>query len=82
MRPARYADDDDDLDRREERTGFRCPYCGSRSPPILKNKVSPGGWVLFVVCLLFVITILFCWVPLLFMKEDYRVCSSCGIKLG
>jgi len=61
---------------------FRCPYCRTDRPPIVRQGVSAGGWVLFVVMLLFVLTILFCWIPLVFMKDDYRVCSGCGIKLG
>lgn len=65
-----------------EQRGFQCPYCKGRTPPIVYSKISAGGWVLFVLMLLFFVTILFCWVPLLFMKDEYRVCSSCGIKLG
>jgi hypothetical protein len=45
----------------------------------VRRRISTAGWVVFVALLLF------CF-PLsiigLFIKEDYRVCSSCGIKLG
>ena len=59
---------------------FKCPYCGATSAPIVKQKVSTGGWVLFVILLLF--CFIFAWVPILYMKEDYRVCSACGMTLG
>jgi len=59
--------------------GFRCPYCQSSAPPEIKRRISTAGWVVFVVLLIacFPLSIIG-----LFIKEDYRVCSSCGIKLG
>jgi hypothetical protein len=59
--------------------GFECPFCHSRLPPVIQNKVSTTGWVVLVVMLLFCFPLF--WVGLL-IKEDYRVCRSCGIKLG
>lgn len=59
--------------------GFLCPYCGAQSPPIVRQQISTAGWVLFVVLLLVCFPL--CIVAL-FVKEDYRVCSGCGIKLG
>lgn len=59
---------------------FHCPYCQSNLPPIMKSKVSTAGWI--VCCLLFLFTcILLAWVGLL-IKDEYRVCASCGMKLG
>ncbi|HMF57575.1 MAG TPA: LITAF-like zinc ribbon domain-containing protein [Pyrinomonadaceae bacterium] len=60
-------------------TGFRCPYCQSTYPPRLVQKVSGAGWVIFALFILFCIPL--CWIGLL-MKEDYKVCSSCGMALG
>jgi lipopolysaccharide-induced tumor necrosis factor-alpha factor len=64
---------------RQGQSGFRCPFCQSNLPPLAKRKISTTGWIVFVVLLIF------CF-PLsiigLFIKEDYRVCSSCGIKFG
>jgi hypothetical protein len=70
-----------------------CPYCHVQAPAAVGRKVTTGGWVFFVVILLAsivgyplfgglsLIGILFCWLPLL-SREDYYVCSACGIKLG
>jgi transposase-like protein len=63
----------------EPRSGFRCPFCRSSFPPELKRKVSVAGWVTFGV--LFVLCLPLCFIGL-FIKDDYRVCRSCGIKLG
>ncbi len=59
--------------------GFRCPFCQSGLPPRVKSKISTAGWVVFVVLLIacFPLSIIG-----IFIKEDYRVCSSCGTKLG
>jgi hypothetical protein len=63
-----------------ESSGFHCPFCKTTSRPIVKSQVSTAGWIMFILLL-----VLLCW-PLcwigLFIKEDYRVCSACGIKLG
>jgi GYF domain 2/LITAF-like zinc ribbon domain len=60
-------------------TGFRCPFCQSTQPPLTRSKISTAGWVMFVVLLIACFPL--CIIAL-FIKEDYRVCSSCGTKLG
>lgn len=65
--------------RDDDRVGFVCPFCGTRSWPITRSQISTGGWVVFVV-MLFVCFPL-CFIGLL-MKDEYRVCSGCGMKLG
>lgn len=74
-----FDDDDERPRRRRRRSRFRCPYCDTPAPPDIVTKVSAGGWVVFVV-LLFVFFPL-CWLGLL-MKEEYRVCQDCGVKVG
>ncbi len=59
--------------------GFRCPYCGTGHPPRARFQVSTGGWVLFVILLLFCFPL--CFIGLL-LQESYRVCDDCGIRLG
>jgi len=61
------------------RKGFECPYCHTDEYPEVKSKISTAGWVVFVVLLLICFPL--CIIAL-FIKEDYRVCSACGIKLG
>jgi hypothetical protein len=65
--------------QRESNVGFRCPFCHSNVPPEVKSKISTAGWVIFVVLLIACFPL--CIIGL-FIKEDYRVCRSCGIKLG
>jgi hypothetical protein len=61
---------------------FRCVYCGCERLPHINKKISGTGWVVFVLLLLFCIPL--CWLPFVLdgCKEDERVCSGCGIKLG
>jgi lipopolysaccharide-induced tumor necrosis factor-alpha factor len=81
--------DDDDFDDRPSRRrsrrrkpsmrfGSTCKACGSDAPPVHRSQISPTGWVVFVIMLLF------CW-PLFFiglmMKEEYSVCADCGARL-
>lgn len=58
---------------------FRCPYCGSETQPDVKSKISTEGLIVLVVLL--VVCMPLFWIGLL-LKEDYRICSDCGIKLG
>jgi hypothetical protein len=59
--------------------GYRCPFCQSPNPPFIAQKVSVGGWITFVVMLLFCFPL--CWIGIL-MKENYRICSTCGMTFG
>jgi len=61
--------------------GFTCPFCHTTAPPITRSKVSTGGWVVFVFLMLTCFGIFLAWIGLL-IREDYKVCSRCGIKLG
>ena len=71
----------DDRPRRRRRGRFACPYCGSDAPPRDETQISSGGWVLFVVLLVFLCWPV-CWIPLITMKETVRKCGDCGTKLG
>ena len=59
--------------------GFRCPYCQSPQLPVMRQKISAAGWIVFIILL---VTCLPLCIIGLFIKEDYRVCSSCGLTLG
>lgn len=71
-------DDEDDRDDRPSRGGYRCPFCGTRRPPVIRQQISQTGWIVFVLLLIF--TVCLCWIGLL-IKEDVRTCSECGMKL-
>jgi hypothetical protein len=62
-----------------EEVGFRCPFCQTNYPPQVMSRISTAGWVIFVILLIACFPL--CIIGL-FITEDYRVCSSCGIKLG
>lgn len=64
---------------RPRRHRFECPECGSTGPPIIRSQISQAGWIVFVVLLLFFFPL--CFLGLL-MKEEYRVCTDCGARLG
>ncbi|HOV27974.1 MAG TPA: LITAF-like zinc ribbon domain-containing protein [Pseudobacteroides sp.] len=61
---------------------FRCVHCGTEAMPYIKKRVSAGGWVMFIVLLLFCIPL--CWLPFVIdaFKEEERFCRGCGLKLG
>lgn len=65
----------------QNRPLFQCPFCHTTVPPRVGRKISTTGWVVFILLTCFLITIPFCWIGLL-IKEDYRVCSMCGMKFG
>ena len=59
--------------------GITCPYCSSNSPPIFKKTFTGLTWVVLIVLLI----LDFLLAPLaLFVREEQRVCSACGISLG
>ena len=60
-------------------TGYACPYCQTTAPPIWKSEVSQVGWIVFAILL--VTTCVFCFAGL-FIRDKYRVCSRCKVRLG
>ena len=58
---------------------YGCPYCKSPYPPMLVEKISVGGWIVFV--LLFLVCLPLCWIGLL-MKDQNRVCATCHAVLS
>ena len=60
--------------------GYRCAHCGSSAfAPLVVKKISTDGWVTFALLLFFCTP--FFWIGLL-MKEEYRICATCGAKFG
>jgi hypothetical protein len=65
---------------------FTCPYCGTHAPPNVRTETANGGWVMMI--LLFLAALFTCCLSLAFMpagflvRNSYRVCSQCGIRLG
>src|SRR5206468_107410 len=65
--------------RRRARGGhWRCPYCGTDEPPVRRTKTSTGGWVVFVVLLVFFFPL--CFLGFL-ITDEYRTCIECGSNL-
>ncbi|MBI1901193.1 MAG: LITAF-like zinc ribbon domain-containing protein [Planctomycetia bacterium] len=59
--------------------GFECPYCHTHDLPAVRTQMSTAGLIVLIV-LLFTCPPLF-WIGF-FIKDEYRVCSHCGIKVG
>ena len=58
---------------------FQCPYCRSTAPPRIQRRISNAGVVTMILLAVFCFPLF--WIGF-FVKEDYRVCSSCGVALG
>ena len=63
------------------KTSFTCPFCQYQGPPRISRQMSGGGWVLFVVLLLFCFPL--CWLPFVMssLQEENRNCGGCGTRL-
>jgi hypothetical protein len=63
---------------RFRRGDFSCPFCKTNIPPLDREEVSVGGWVVMA-------ALLVCCFPLfyigLLIKDHYRVCAECGSRL-
>jgi DNA-directed RNA polymerase subunit RPC12/RpoP len=62
--------------------GFACPYCGSREPPIIRERLSDSAWIVFVILLVLVITAPLCWIPFVTMYDRIRYCYDCDNRLN
>lgn len=58
---------------------YRCPNCMSQFLPRIERRISTGGWVTFALLLVFFFPLF--WIGLL-VKEDVRICPSCGVRVG
>ena len=57
---------------------YRCPKCMSRFLPRTERRISTAGWITFSVLLVFFLPLF--WIGLL-IKEEVKVCPSCGSKI-
>lgn len=62
-----------------QRTGYHCPRCNSTALPVVQSQISDGGWLTFVLMLLFCFPLF--WIGFL-MKDEYRVCPTCLNRIG
>lgn len=53
---------------------FTCRVCGYQGQAMMTDKISTGGWVVFVILL--VCCFVLCWIGLL-MRTKYAVCPQC-----
>jgi DNA-directed RNA polymerase subunit RPC12/RpoP len=58
---------------------YRCPHCMSQFLPRVERRISTGGWITFALLLVFFFPLF--WIGLL-VKEDVRLCPSCGHRVG
>ncbi|MDQ2888398.1 MAG: LITAF-like zinc ribbon domain-containing protein [Chloroflexota bacterium] len=59
---------------------YSCPFCGTSVEPIIENKVSTAGWVIFFILILGIITFELCWLGLL-LRENVVECPVCNGNL-
>lgn len=59
---------------------YRCPFCGSSIFPVIENRISSAGWVIFVLLIVCVVTIELCWIGLL-IRENVVKCPLCNGNL-
>lgn len=57
---------------------FHCPFCSSTSSPTTRSKTSTVGLVMLILLLFVCFPI--CWLGL-FLTEEHRYCSQCGMRL-
>lgn len=58
---------------------YHCPRCGTQSLPVIKRKISTTGWIVFAALLIAFFPLF--WIGF-FIKEDVRVCPSCGLRVN
>jgi hypothetical protein len=58
---------------------YRCPYCGTNSPPLIISNISSGGWVVFALMLVFCFPLF--WIGLL-MKDHHQISAQCRVRLN
>jgi lipopolysaccharide-induced tumor necrosis factor-alpha factor len=68
--------------KKAARAGIRCPFCGNVGLPVIRKHLSGGGWVAFVLLLLFCLPL--CWLPFVLSacKDETRKCAACGSRMG
>ncbi len=60
-------------------TGYHCPRCGTNALPIIKSKISGGGWAVLILMIFFCFPLFFIG---LLMREETRVCPACLTQIG
>lgn len=61
---------------------FKCPYCDHEGMPMVEQRVSGTGWLIFAILLVFCLPL--CWIPFVTdgTKEEIRRCVKCGNRIG
>lgn len=58
---------------------IECPNCKTTQTPIVVEKTTVAGWIVFGLMILFLVTIPWAKVGLN-MKDRYHVCRNCGAE--
>lgn len=64
--------------KKKRRQDVECDFCGSTARPYVRTVISEGGWMMFVVLLIFFFPL--CWIGLL-MTESRVYCIDCNRRL-
>lgn len=65
--------------RKKRARPVECHYCGSTALPYQTSVISSGGWVVFVLLLIFFFPL--CWIGLLMTESQFK-CADCGARLN
>jgi len=60
-------------------SNYRCPYCSSTNLPRIERRMSTSGWIVFAVLLIAFFPLF--WIGFM-IKEDVRICPTCGFKFS
>lgn len=58
---------------------FQCPYCRSTAPPRVEKRLGNTGIIVMIAMAVFCLPLF--WIGF-FIKDDVRICGSCGMTLG
>jgi hypothetical protein len=61
---------------------WSCRHCGHAGTPLRESKATTAAWIVALVLSLSCVGLLFCWVPLVTMKQTTTLCPRCRTPAG
>lgn len=59
----------------------QCRVCGHYGLARMESRATTAAWILTVGLGVTICGLLFCWIPLLFMRERFAICANCRTRL-
>ncbi len=57
-----------------------CRACGNTGPAHMQSKATTGAWLLAIFVGISICGLIFCWIPILLMRERFAVCGHCKVR--